>query len=544
MGSRSLIVLFLHLITFPVLVAAPTTTQENKEPLPEQAQSRLNGIHEKPIASFVILTNDPLQVLSCSEDRLVLWDSTKKKPPRSFKIGQSPTSMYLSPDQRTLLLGCSKAIHIWRNMDWSAENPLPMKPTTIIPVEVEKITDLVGSANGNLVAYLGSKSGVGFLDPQEGKVLSQLKLPSPPLRIGFSNNHRTVGIVTSDGLFRLWSLGKRIGTQVPPNDQEIWRKRIQTLSPCLAFSPNGQIVAVASGGRAFLMETVSGRFLASFEREFAEGDVQSLSFTTHGQFLAVGMGANPRNNKSEEGDVEEAKKELEKLQPLGAIRFWDVKMSSKIKKVSSQLKTTNQVQFTLDGKGLISVGDSTSILWNTDFLKPPPSAVFDFKKAWEVLDSDDIRTGSMAVDTFIQGGSNAVEFVTNELKRIETNRKQMADWITKLDSDDFRTREFARKSLVGMKYRSMPILRETLKQKISANLAERIKSIIRNLEEDGFTYPEDALYGESLLNVRVVQILERIGDKGAIEALSQMAEGKSDLREIKEAKAALEYLKK
>jgi hypothetical protein len=103
-----------------------------------------------------------------------------------------------------------------------------------------------------------------------------------------------------------------------------------------------------------------------------------------------------------------------------------------------------------------------------------------------------------------------------------------------LDSDRFEVRQEAYRRLREMGDRVEPALRKVLADKPSAELRVRVKELLQ--EVDPANSPE------RVRELRAVEVLEHIGTAEARAVLRTLAEGATDSRLTREAKASLKRL--
>ena len=112
-----------------------------------------------------------------------------------------------------------------------------------------------------------------------------------------------------------------------------------------------------------LLETVSGRQLAGFERKFGEGDARSVAFSPSGRQIAVGSNG-----------------------PEAFVRVWSLDSGEEQETFKGHLGDVNAVAISPDGRTLASAGDDQGVLlWKMPPVAPAQKLIL--KEAWETLDS-------------------------------------------------------------------------------------------------------------------------------------------------------------
>jgi hypothetical protein len=283
------------------------------------------------------------------------------------------------------------------------------------------------------------------------------------------------------------------------------------------FSPDGRLLAVTSAGRVSLLETVTGRPVATLERKFGEGDVRAIAFSRDGRLIAAGSAG-----------------------PEPVVRVWSVEDGQERASYFGHRRDVNAVAFAPDGKTLASGGsDANVILWSL----PPASAggkLMSVTDAWEALDSLDGRTAYRATGALAADSAAGVAAVRAGFGGRAEAKAKIKRWVAELDHDEFRVREAARRGLIKAGLRAAEAINDPKRKRLGPEGEERIRQVLDTLEQQGVRTPESGLYGEPLRMVRAVRVLEMVGTKEARAILEEMSRGPVDDRVTKDARAALE----
>jgi hypothetical protein len=116
-------------------------------------------------------------------------------------------------------------------------------------------------------------------------------------------------------------------------------------------------------------------------------------------------------------------------------------------------------------------------------------------------------------------------------------REKISQWIADLDNDEFAVRERADKELLKAGNQAKALMQDALEANPSLEQKRRLQRILQVLSKGGVD-------PETLLTVRGVMVVEQIGSPKAQELLREWAKGAAEARLTREAKAALERLKK
>jgi WD40 repeat protein len=202
------------------------------------------------------------------------------------------------------------------------------------------------------------------------------------------------------------------------------------------------------------------------------------------------------------------------------------------------------VAFSPDSKLLASGSqDTTILLLDVSKLdgRPPkttPSAE-EMKKLWDVLAGADGAAAFKAVITLAGAGDKAVELIKGEIKPApEIDAKRVKKLLADLDAKDFDMRESATNELAKLGAQVEPALKQALKgEGLTVEFKTRAEQVLQGIS----VLPK---VGEPLRADRALWILDQIGNEAAREELKRLAGGAPTARLTKDAKAALERLKR
>lgn len=454
-------------------------------------------------------------VLALSPDGVSLWEPRNVRL-HSFSQEPNPASRFwLAPDLTTLVTAHDRQLRIWEKINWSKPKPFAGLTPTVVESEGGRTGSFVASPDGSLLA-VPTKQNVRILDLKRREWLAPLRPHVEPKVVAIAPNNRTVAVIGADSLLRVFSLSSRQSMQ--PADAELWRKRLpQNDLKYLAFSPDGLLVATASQGKTVLLETLTGRYHKSIDREFGEGDVTAMCFSPDGSLVASALG----------GDQ-------------SRIMVIDAVAGRTITKLKGHAGTITSMTFA-DADSLASAGgDGRLILWNLSSLKRPGIDLTTPKNAYQQLDSADVMTASAAVRSLISGGDSSVEVIRTGLDNSDEMQIKIGKWIAQLESDEFRPRELARKNLLESGAKCVKQLREALNKNPSPDVEACLKSVLIRFEKEDKLLPPDGLYGEALTRLRAVYVLEQIPGDKAKAVLEMIAKTTPDHRAGIEARMMLE----
>jgi WD40 repeat protein len=204
--------------------------------------------------------------------------------------------------------------------------------------------------------------------------------------------------------------------------------------------------------------------------------------------------------------------------------------------------------FTPDGRRLAVLPDveSSALIWDVAGMVKRPlaaaarPAAADLRQWWASLRDDNPAEAYKAVWRFAAVPEHAVPFLAEVLRPSEAQgpgAATIARWINDLDSSEFRVREKASRELERAGVSAVDALRKARKGDVSLEQKRRIDQLLAAL--DG-PIPGP----EQLRAIRAVAALEQIGNPEARKVLGELAAGGAGARLTREARAALERLKR
>jgi WD40 repeat protein len=451
---------------------------------------------------------------------LTLWDVQTGK--RLSSVAVPAFCINLDRSGRILAAGSARGVAIWPPFDWSSPMPELSRPTRTVPSAPDAVRAAALSPDGRLLLVHGGGVRLSVADAGSGNVSRAITFSTAPIAVAVAPNGRWVSIVTRDGLLHLWSTGP-IGKDASA-DRELWRRRIQRAPRAgITFSPDGDLLAIASVGEVTLLDGINGQVLVRHLRDFGEGNIRAVAFSPDGRLLAAAMGG-----------------------PEGAVHVWEVWSGKAVAKFEGHRGPANTLAFSSDSKLVASGGeDGTVVIWDANFApRGKEESPVPLDQAWESLDSLDVREAHRAVERLTGAGSEGIYVIRDGLRRVTIEQARIPLWIADLDDMQFRVRETARKNLVAQRLRAVPALFQAQASQPSAEVDRRLRLILEELEAGGVIAPQGILFGEPLRAVRAVHVLERIDSKESLDVLAQIAAGPADARATLEAKVALSRLRR
>jgi hypothetical protein len=310
----------------------------------------------------------------------------------------------------------------------------------------------------------------------------------------------------------------------------------------LAFSPDGRtLAAFGQISDLILWEVLTGKERRRLNTDEAIGF--SVAFSPNGAILATGEGwsfwlkGKPGRERTT-GTSRKTEKES------NCTRLWDIKSGKAICRLARHDEGTRCLAFSPDGKFLATGSeDKSALVWDVSELmrelSPDETQVplRGLETHWKNLSHDDAVLAFDSILAISASPKESVPFLRSKLRPVTAVEKTTVEkLVSKLDSDDFPTRQHATQELYKLSERAEPMLRDALSKEISSEGRARIEEIIEKWK--GHNPPPEILGA-----LRGVETLERIGSDDAVAVLESLAKGASWARQTQEAKASLKRIK-
>ncbi len=287
----------------------------------------------------------------------------------------------------------------------------------------------------------------------------------------------------------------------------------------VAFRPDGKTLAIATEeGSIQLLDVLTGRELVRYQGNRGEHDC--IAFSSDGWFLVSG-----------EGD--------------GQVILWEVLTGKKVLRLKGQDQEVLSVAFAPDGKTFASGSRDHSVLvWDaTGFEMPDGSAPAtpsdkDLQTLWSELASSDSLTACRAMWRLRASPRETGRFLGGKLTAAPTGEAEsIAKWIKDLDDSQSNVRDKAAQELEKLQELALPALREALVSGKSGEVRRRSQQLLEKFKEKPLT-------PETLRELRALAALEYTNIPEAEQVLSRLAQGGAGARLTREARTALQRMKK
>ena len=407
------------------------------------------------------------------------------------------SSVSLASDDDTLATADIYGVHLWSLKSRKIVKQLIQRPNLALDgLNDEDLCAIFSPDGQTLAAFETADRTVRLWDWQSGTLLRQIPLAEKEYHVSTTDQR------AADASFR----------RIPPADRECY---------CLAFSPDGHLVAACNPGPVRVWETVTGKLLRKFGED-REG-TRSVAFAPDGRRLIVATKA--------------------------SVDVWDVLTGEELSAPTGKPLLGGGhkgdvlcAAISPDGKTIASGGaDTTILLWDAHDLLPKTPATHptakDLDGLWDDLKSDDTPTAYNAVLPLLGAPDEAAAL---RKERVAPASKPDADKVkvllAQLDANDFDSREAASRELFQLGEAVEPNLRAALDGDPSAEAKGRCERLLDAIQKG-------TLDADGLRRLRAVGVLERLGSGDARGVLKALADGAPG-RISREAKLALDRLDK
>ncbi|MBI1913871.1 MAG: sigma-70 family RNA polymerase sigma factor [Planctomycetes bacterium] len=422
---------------------------------------------------------------------------------------------------------------VFRRWDWAAD--------------AEKIEQTFPSAAWWLQAFSPDGRAMATLNFRDKEVLLTTADTRPPRRlrghedsigaVAFSADGKILASGDAKGSVRLWDVASGRETLRFAAGQEV---------SALTFSPDGKVLASGAGGQfggrpvspaVCLWDLAAGREMRALDLDEA---VYGLDFSPNGRWLASLK--DPRDNGFRLWDVRTGKPVV--LAPVAQVchtvtfspdsrwlAWGSGERESAIRVV--EMATGREalclrgghhtgvvrLSFAPDGQLLASGGgDSTVLVWDlsgqyrSGRLVPAKRSPAEMKALWADLAEDSARAFRAVEALAATTPDDVVPFLKERLRpEPAAEPRQVATWIRRLDSANFKAREEGRRQLEKQGLAARAALRQALAAAPSPEVQRRLKDLLEKLEPS---------QSPALLRVlRVLSVLEMIGTPEARQVL-------------------------
>jgi WD40 repeat protein len=294
-----------------------------------------------------------------------------------------------------------------------------------------------------------------------------------------------------------------------------WRALTSASLGPISFSPDGKLIAygeqfVGKMQRLRVFDVVPGTDVLILET----GHSLLREFSADGRYLLTA------------GDL--------------GLRLWELVTGKEVLRYPSLMNLTffdSCLAIATDGRSAaVGMPDTNILIWDlapVTRLKFKLTAV-DLDRLWRELAGEDAPRAYQAASSMIADPEHAVPFLRQHIQPVIEDAPRIRRLIADLDSDKFAVRNAAFEELEKMDDTAHAVLRQELPNATSLETRRRIQSLLSS--------PWVVRSPAKLRQIRAIMVLEHIGNAEARRVLEGLAEGASEARQTREAKAALTRL--
>ncbi|RKU23370.1 hypothetical protein C6499_18615 [Candidatus Poribacteria bacterium] len=337
-----------------------------------------------------------------SDGTIRFWDTEKRRSLATHIAGHAGyLSKLIRKDESTLVSVADDGIITHWDLKASQHTTLQTKNTVERTLFTDFITTFVFSPDGTQIAGPGLDPDLPnptpwyddilrLIDVRTGRELTTF--PDVGGEMTFSPDGKTLAYVRYRNKIHLLNIetGEILNISVsdPQYDPE---DRRHPEASALIFSPDGEkLVSGTSGGKVQMWDAETGVELTSFFPEEPPIDgryrdpIVTLAFSSDSSLLAVGsvkrirlLGSSKQPHFQEVSHSENTWDDALVFSPdnsviirslkAGRIQLWDVTTGDKLTTLDGHTATVKTLEFSADGKTLVSAGtDGTILLWDWD----------------------------------------------------------------------------------------------------------------------------------------------------------------------------------
>jgi WD40 repeat protein len=461
--------------------------------------------------TWVAASPDGKQAATVAADRtLRLWDLAIFKEVRRLGAGDAALSCAAFSPDGTKVAACAVAgeDRSWVQL-WDAATGKPLR-TLGKPGKALRV--LAFSPDGKWLAAVGSGESVRIWQPDTGTELPPLRLKKPVFATGlvFAAGGERLISAHFDHALRFWDV----------DDGKAVRNRTDHRGSVLALAVGGEGTVLASGaadGLAILYDPTKAVVLAKCDT--GQSHVFAVAVSPDGRWL-VTTGIDCK------------------------LAVWEVATGRRLADFAGHVAWVHSLAFTPDGTRLLSASDDTTVLvWDVRKLlgrTPLPARQLgdeELKTLWRDLGGAEPRPANEAVRVLAAAPAQAVALLRARLKP-PAAVKLIPELIAQLDDKTFAVREKATAALRELGPLAEEALRNTLEDRPTAEVQARVEKLLAALSEPDADSPRHGARA-----VRIVAVLEEIGNAEARALLEELAKDAAGTRLSREARAALKRLR-
>ncbi len=286
--------------------------------------------HKGKVTSVAISSDDSLLASGGSDGLVKVWDLVTGKERLSLEHGANVHDIAFSPDGKQLVsVGQDETARLW-NLETSRQQLTLRKAKLEQGWRSRDYWCVAFSRDGKSIVA-GGTGAVTVWDATSGELTNTFDVRGWVNSLMFSPDSGSLAITSGTGVVTL----DRQASQ-----ERLWFHAHEDATLCVAFSPDGQILASSSSDQSVkLWDALTGENRAILTER--AGVVQSLAFSPDGRTLVTGG--------------------LD-----SAVRLWDISSLDERFTLRGHAGSVNDVAYSNDGRTIVSASaDGTIRIWRT-----------------------------------------------------------------------------------------------------------------------------------------------------------------------------------
>jgi RNA polymerase sigma factor (sigma-70 family) len=480
-----------------------------------------------------------LATATTGERCLRLWDmqTGQEHPASAAGHHGSVGFVRFTPDGEALVSAGSEDLELFR---WKIASGEQLWHSHLGRHEFARPVDL--AADGKVLAAGTPTGAIRLVDALSGKELGHYLAHKAAVEtVAFSPDGKTLASTGHDNTLCIGEVAApRIQRSLP----------LDAVAPFVRFSPDSKILATAApNGPIELREADNGRVRTRVVVQM--GQICSLAYSPDSRRLAAGT-------------------------TTGGIEIWDTGSGKRVCTLTGHTGFVFALAFSHDGKTLAAGGWMQLRLWETataqerahftelegdvfaadfapgdrtvasgngdgsillwDLTGRPPKE--DVRQAMTALLGDDAHAAYQAVWTLAATPRRSLPWLKERLRPVVgLDKTQLKALIRQLDDDKFAVRNAAMRDLTKVVEQAEPALHKALEGNPPLETRRRLELLLEPLT--GSLPPP-----ERVRQLRLLEVLERMGTKEAKEWLKKLTDGEPGVFLTRQAKASLDRLER
>lgn len=352
-----------------------------------------------------------------------------------------------------------------------------------------------------------SQTTIAVANPTTGKAVRTIDIPNQNngARGGIAPDGRSVVMVGQPATIWEVATGKK-------------RLTLDAIQAFGVFSPDSRFVGGwDETGNLVVMDARTGAVVRRFPSSDGQGGLGTMAFSPDGKRLATGTDD-------------------------GRVTVWDVTAGEALAPFGGHDGIVTGLAFSPDGKRLVSTAsDGTALVWAVPekalTVGPADAAVSGFEEAFRLLGSADAQQAQRGLDYIYRNPNDAPKQAGQRLPApTATPAATVTKHIEDLGSDEFATREAAKKALEAIGGEAGPALKRAMEKSPSSEVRKTAAELLGKIDAPA-SRPDD------LRILRAVEAMENLRSADGRAQLEKWALGPPGHRLTIEAADAVARLK-